>query len=78
MRWNYKGTVAERNEKKAKTWRVKTRFAFFPVVTTLPHKEVLWLELYQTNDKWTRKVFSNEEWYWRVIQTAAMGYWSDS
>lgn len=85
MRWEYK----EPKPKKPKSskrqaeikqrmsgWRVKTRFAFFPVTTTLPCKEVLWLEFYQTNDRREQKIFSTTEWCWVTHQIAAMGYWS--
>ena len=51
-------------------WRIKTRFAWFPVNTTLPdNKIMIWLENYQTND-----VYLPDDW-WRIEQIAPMGYW---
>ncbi len=54
-------------------WRVKTRFAWTPVRTTLPNKDiVIWLELYQTNDKYDKRKSK-----WITSQIADMNYWSD-
>ena len=69
MKWKYK----EKKRTKTNSWRVKTRFAFSPVRTTLPWNDtVIWLERYQTNDQFVFDGLGGFCWY--TQQTAPMGY----
>lgn len=66
MKWIYKEVVRLRESE----WRVKTRFAWKKVRTTLPSNDVvIWLGFYQTNDRF-------ECGRWVTHQVADMNYWS--
>jgi len=69
MRWKVKPYKKESN------WRIKTRFAFLPVRTSLPNRNtMIWLEFYQTNDHCTYAPTFGP--VWSTTQTAPMGYWN--
>lgn len=60
MRWEYR----------PKDWRIITRFAWLPVLATLPSKQYVWLELYKVNQQFIQG-------YWCDQQIAPYEYWSE-
>lgn len=53
-------------------WRIKKRFAWLPVQTTLPNKVMIWLEFYKTNDMFSR---TENGYKWVTNQIAPWEYW---
>lgn len=67
MRWKRK--IPEHGE-----WRVRTKFAWLPIRTTLPdNNTILWLERYKVNEKY---IHIWREGSWRTVQIAPLEYWA--
>ena len=70
MRWKRKVPKLKRGD-----WRIVTRFAFFPIETTLPDKTVIWLEFYKTNDQY---MYNSNGYHWYTHQIAPKEYWRNN
>lgn len=67
MRWKRK--ILKHGE-----WRVRTKFAWLPIRTTLPDKNtIIWLERYKVNEKYTHLW---QKGNWRTVQIAPLEYWT--
>lgn len=72
MKWNSPEKTKDNGD-----WRIKTRFAWLPVRTTLPNEDtIIWLESYQTKDKYQIPCYASY-FQWETIQVAAKGCWDD-
>lgn len=67
MRWAPKPKPDERS------WRIVTRFAWLPVLTSLPTKQYIWLEFYKVNQQYLANPYELE---WCDQQIAPYEYWS--
>jgi hypothetical protein len=68
MRWKHKP------KPELLTWRIVTKFAWFPVLSTIPTKEYIWLEFYKVNQQYVDGL-DGKCWY--DVQIAPKEYWND-
>jgi hypothetical protein len=77
MRWQPK------SKPKESEWRIIVRFAWLPVLTSLPTKQYVWLEFYKVNQQYRHWCFQDgivirHQYKWIDQQIAPYEYWSSN